>query len=1218
MNKCKPSVTILGVAGPLGRAVLACCLLAVPAAWGATCTSQATGNWTTAATWTGCGGATPGSADTAIIANGHTVTINSTITAGAITINSGGTIAINLANNESLTVNGATSISGTLTYVGNRGTKTFGGLVTVNSGGTWNDAVSADVTFNGGLANNGTLTVTQGTYTFGASQTISGSNAITIPILSVSSGATLTNTGTLTVTGSLSGAGTLDNGNAGVLNIAPVSGFTLTTLSATGSNNTVNYSLTGAQTVRAISYVNLGASGGGVKTLAGNTTVGGTLTLNTATLTVGANTLTLNGPTISGTPGNLTTSASSSLVFGGSSSGVTVPGSVTALTNLSVNNANGITLSAGLAVSGTLTQTSGNIGTGSYTLTLSANCPSSHSRSGGYVVGNLSLKFPTGTTSCTFHVGDSTGYAPITVAMASVTTSGAVVGRVDSGDHPDTTAGYSGIDPTKSANHYWTLSAGTPALVYTSYAATFQFCATPGSCASPSEVDTGANTSNFIVARKASSVWTLPTVGTKNSYSTQATGLTAYGEFAVGEASISAASLHHVRLEHSGSACTATPSSITVKACGDANCTSVYTSSTTVDLTAITNGTWSSDPVTFSGGAAVVTLTVTTAGSVTLGGTATSPTTVNPTRCFNGATETCTLTVGTCYMDMVEVGAAAGTAIFTKLSNAAFSLDAKRTGANQTLTKVELVDASSGTCNTFTALQDYSTALGLPETFNGSHQTSTYGFTYNDAVANARFRLTSSSGVSCSTDNFAIRPQAFAVTSSASNAGSSGTPVFRAGMDVFTVTATAVYGTTTTAGYAGTPKFDGSLVTTTLANLGAVTGTTFPAASVGVSSGTTFKYDEVGNFSLSANAVYDDTFAAVDSTKGECTSGFSNTISGGKYSCKFGSASAGPFGRFVPDHFTVQGAIANTCTAGSYTYMGQPFTLTPAGVVEARNAANGVTANYAGAYAPGTVTFGAENADNGTDLKDSLVFAGTGQALSGSWTAGKFILTGSATTVIFTRPTTAAGPYDALDIGLTVTDSDVSTVPRVAGADMAPAVAGGASWTYKKFSGSPLRMRYGRLRLLNAYGSERMSLPMTWETQYWNGQTFIRHTQDSCTVLGAANIALDNYQSPPKAVPPLLSSSNLSTVTVGAISAGRGTITLAPTAYATGSVDLVVNLGSAGSPSNCAGLSNGSSSSAGLAYLSGQWCGTANDRNPTARASFGVYKSPLIYRRENY
>jgi hypothetical protein len=43
-------------------------------------------------------------------------------------------------------------------------------------------------------------------------------------------------------------------------------------------------------------------------------------------------------------------------------------------------------------------------------------------------------------------------------------------------------------------------------------------------------------------------------------------------------------------------------------------------------------------------------------------------------------------------------------------------------------------------------------------------------------------------------------------------------------------------------------------------------------------------------------------------------------------------------------------------------------------------------------------------------------------------------------------------------------------------------------------------------------------------------------------------------------------------------------------------------------------------------YLRGQWgncmgqTGTAGlfDDNPCARATFGVFKSPLIYRRENY
>lgn len=1085
-------------------------------------------------------------------------------------------------------------------------TSVWGATCTSTASASWNVAT----TWSGCAAGNGSVTGTPGS---ADTVIIASGHVVTVNAASAALSLTLQDPDNAASTGvTLNGSNSLAVTNA-------------ITLPEVTKNNKEATLAVGAGTLSAGSIAIPGATGNGrisrVTVSTGTITVSGSITFsgipeNAQFISTGASTVNVGGNFSNG--GTLTTSGTGTINFTGS--GAQVIGAYSTYNNLGISGGGTKTLGGAVTAGGALTLTSGNVDTDGYTLVLTANCPGSYSRTSGHIIGNISLRFPTGSTTCTYPVGDSIGYAPITVAMNSVTTAGAVVGRVDPDDHPNTIAGYSGINAAKSANHYWTLSAGSPAIVYTSYSATFQFCANTGACVTPTEVDTGANTSNFIVARKASGSWTLPTVGTRTTYSTQTTGLTGLGEFAVGEATVSAPTLDHVRLEHPGSGCINNPTSITVKACGDASCASYYTSSVTVDLAAVTNGTWSSDPVTFSGGAAGVTLTVTATGARTLGGTATSPTAANATRCFNGATETCSITFDACILDIVEVGAAAYTPIFTKLANVTFQLDGRHLGGgNQDITKVELVDASTGStgCTGHTQLQDYT--AGLPHSFSNGSPTYTFDFTYANAVANAKFRMTNSGGeVSCSSDNFTIRPQAFALTSSASNSGSSGTPVFRAGTDAFSVTATAVYSSTTTTRYNGTPKFDATKASTTLAHLGTLSGTTFPAATNGVSTATAFKYDEVGNFSLGDTAVYDDSYATVDAAKGECTSGFSNTRVGGKYSCKFGSVAAGPFGRFVPDHFTVMPTVSNSCVAGSYTYMGQAFSLSAAGVVEARNNANGVTQNYVGAYAPGTVAFAAENADSGTDLGSSLVFSGTGLALSGSWVAGVYTLTDSATSIRFTRPTTPAGPYDALDIGLAVTDTDVSTVPVVSGADMNPTVTGGSTFTYRKFSGSPLRMRYGRLRLLNAYGSERLPLPMVWETQYWSGQSFIRHTQDSCTTLAAANIALSNYQSPPNPGGTTLSSSNLSSVTVGAISAGRGTITLAPTQPAIGSVDLVANLGSTGSPSNCPGLSNGSSTSAGLAYLSGQWCGAANDRDPTARASFGVYRSPLIYRRENY
>ncbi len=675
--------------------------------------------------------------------------------------------------------------------------------------------------------------------------------------------------------------------------------------------------------------------------------------------------------------------------------------------------------------------------------------------------------------------------------------------------------------------------------------------------------------------------------------------------------------LHHIEIDHGGSACTSGTAPVTVKACADAGCTALYLGNVTVDLTPNAGGalTWApTEPVTFSGGSVELTLANTTANTQTLGGTATSPTAVNATRCFNGATETCALVFSVCTFDALEVSLpTTNRVIYTKLANTAFDLSVlSLSGANQTVNTVELVNASSGTCSTFPSLG--STSTTVPSPFTGN-QRKTFSFTYAEAAPNVRVRLTNSASVkSCSSDNFAIRPQAFAVTSSASNSGTGGTPIFRAGTDPFSLTATAGY-----SGYTGIPLLNASLISTSLANLGSVEAVDFPAASAGASTANGFKYDEVGNFNLAQYAVYDDAFATVDSVKGECTPGFSNVPDGnGKYSCQFGSAVAGPFGRFVPDHFTVVGAVSDACAAGAFTYMGQSFALSQAGVVEARNFADDVTANYAETYAPGSVTFGAEEADNGIDLGGSLVFSAghpfEGSPLAGAWTAGVFTLTGGATAVTFTRPAAPSGSFEQLSIGLTVTDTDVATVPRVAGADFNPGAIGGAA-SYKSFAGSPLKMRFGRLKLSNAHGSELLNLPVPIQAQYWNGTAFVPNEADNCTALASTNFALGNYQR--KAGDTWTTSPTL--VNTAAIQ-GRWQVNLSkpsPTPAGKGSVDLCVDLGT----DPVGGTVCSATASANLPYLQGLWSpGTSYNNDPKVRATFGVFKGndEFIYLREMY
>jgi hypothetical protein len=207
---------------------------------------------------------------------------------GNLSVGSGTTLTV---AGFAFTVNGTTSVSGTLAHSAAAGAKTHIGLVTINAGGSWTNTGNSAFTFRGGLTNNGTFTAGTGVYTFDTNnQALNGT--IAIPNLTVT-GVTLTNNGTLTVSSALAGTGGLTQGVGAVLNISGTS--TITTLTATASPNTVNYN-GAAQTVKAVTYYNLTISTAGIKTLGGNITVSGALT-------VSAGTLTPAGFTVNGTPG---------------------------------------------------------------------------------------------------------------------------------------------------------------------------------------------------------------------------------------------------------------------------------------------------------------------------------------------------------------------------------------------------------------------------------------------------------------------------------------------------------------------------------------------------------------------------------------------------------------------------------------------------------------------------------------------------------------------------------------------------------------------------------------------------------------------------------------------------------------------------------------------------------------------------------------------------
>ena len=178
-------------------------------------------------------------------------------------------------------------------------------------------------------------------------------------------GVTLTNNGTLSVGTVLGGTGELTQGINSTLNLGGTSA--IITLSATNSGNMINFS-GAAQTVNVSSYYNLTISGSGNKTMAGNVTVGATLTLASGALSIAANTLTLSdGASLGYGAGSLTGGVTSNLTIG-TGADIILNAIAGGLNNFTTSR--NIIVGANLSLNGTLTLASGTFTVGAYTLTL--------------------------------------------------------------------------------------------------------------------------------------------------------------------------------------------------------------------------------------------------------------------------------------------------------------------------------------------------------------------------------------------------------------------------------------------------------------------------------------------------------------------------------------------------------------------------------------------------------------------------------------------------------------------------------------------------------------------------------------------------------------------------------------------------------------------------------------------------------------------------------
>ncbi len=571
--------------------------------------------------------------------------------------------------------------------------------------------------------------------------------------------------------------------------------------------------------------------------------------------------------------------------------------------------------------------------------------------------------------------------------------------------------------------------------------------------------------------------------------------------------------------------------------------------------------------------------------------------------------------------------------LYTKLIGTPFTLDIAALKTNGTLesayvaigaiarhVKLELFDDTGAACSAYTKPVATQTASFSSTLFSGTLGRALSGsFTVLDVHRSLLVRIKecvdnlctgfTSTDQACSSDRFAVRPPALALTTTTAM-GSAPSPtaaqIIRAGAN-FTLQA----GNNPIGAYTSLLTLDSAKLTAQLPSEGSsvqnggTVGVLTPSTLTANASAVTATYSEVGYLYLGAGAYRDDSWTAIDSVIGDCITSTANndylsdTLIGGKYGCSIGNKVNAVLGRFVPDHFnTVIApeaampcpaallASGQTCPAAGFVYSGQPFAI----MIAALNLAGNPTLNYSGLLAhdvaldawsaPGI----AEKDENKNPLTMQVAptSAAHGALSHAPATAAMFTAGLASTNAIYTFPahypaTTLAMPTD---VYLRARETAADGVTSLRASPLTSIEAG-------------IKVVSGRLRVANNYGSELLAVPIMVDAQYWNGSRFVNSTTDQKTSFNNLDVTRSNCKKSLSVAGNCIALTILAPMTIAApvplMKNGEIRLMLvAPGSSRAGSVDLSINMF--------------------------DWLPST-----TARIGTGVYKAgPVIYMRETY
>lgn len=237
-------------------------------------------------------------------------------------------------------------------------------------------------------------------------------------------------------------------------------------------------------------------------------------------------------------------------------------------------------------------------------------------------------------------------------------------------------------------------------------------------------------------------------------------------------------------------------------------------------------------------------------------------------------------------------------------------------------------------------------------------------------------------------------------------------------------------------------------------------------------------WDQVGSITLMASIADGDYLGS-----GDISSTASNTI-----------------GRFYPHSFLLSGeSVENSCN--NFTYLSHPD-LSVAYTLSAITANGDTASNYDNGlgYPVGIIDYQAELANSGVNLGSRFT------ANDATWSEGEYTVIDN--NAMFARSSLLEAPLndvifsvsvdDSDDVGLMNPNTNAATSDDCSIDDSCDAATIGSASFY-----------YGRLALSDAYGPETAALPVSFTTQYWNGQQYILNVFDDCSAVSRTAITFN-------------------------------------------------------------------------------------------------------------